>query len=336
MRVLVTGATGSVGREVALLLVAHGHEVRVVGRRREAGLPGVDYRPCDVTDYATLKDAMRETEAIIHLAALPTPLHGPDEELFRINCAGSFNVYQAAAELGIRRVVSASSINAFGYHFGIKSFPIRYLPIDEAHPTCTTDSYSFSKQVLEEIAAYFWRREGISGCCLRLPWVVNPTPDFLARLRGDIAASLPTIREWMLLPPEEGVRRAAGVLASKAKARAGRMEEYPAGFSNVGTLEHAGIMGSYSNFFTQIDARDSAQAFEKALLAAYEGSHPLFVNDSLNRYLVDSCELARLFFPEAEVRPALSGAATLVSIDRARSFIGFEPEHGIDRLGVHP
>ena len=48
-------------------------------------------------------------------------------------------------------------------------FDIEYFPIDEAHPDFTTDAYSFSKRILEETAAYFWRREAISGVQLRFP-----------------------------------------------------------------------------------------------------------------------------------------------------------------------
>jgi nucleoside-diphosphate-sugar epimerase len=253
-----------------------------------------------------------------------------------VNVSGSFNVYHAAAETGIRRVVSASSINAFGFHWGVARFPIRYLPIDEDHPSSTSDCYSLSKQLLEEIASYAWRREGISGCCLRLPWVANATPEVLSRVRGEIASGLPRLREWIALAPAEGAARAAEVIASKERARAGRMEEYPNDHRKLGELPHAALAGSYANFFTQVDARDSAQAFEKALVARYEGSHPLFVNDSVNRFLVDSRALARLFFPEAEARPSLAGTASLVSIDRARRLIGYEPEHTIDLLGVHP
>jgi len=83
------------------------------------------------------------------------------------------------------------------------------------------------------------------------------------------------------------------------------MWEYPARWEEISAIPDAGLMSCYTSFFTQVDARDSAQAFEKALLAPYEGSHPLFINDTLNPYLVDSRELARLFFAEAEVREAL-------------------------------
>ena len=336
MRILLTGGTGSVGREVVKLLVAGAHEVKVLGRRADARLPGAEYRSCDITDFTALEAEMRGCDAVVHLAALPTPLHAPDEEVFRVNCDGSFNVYHAAAEVGIRRVVSASSINAFGYHYGIRRFPIFSLPLNEEHPSFTTDSYSFSKQVLEEIADYYWRREGISGCCLRLPWVVNPEPRILERLRQEIAASLPILRKWVRMPSDQGSGRAAEVIATKERMRSGRMEEYPADYARVGELPHAAIVGSYSNFFTQLDARDSAQAFAKALFTPYEGSHPLFINDSENRYLLEAPDLARLFFPEAEVDPRLSGTASLVSIARARALIDFEPEHTISTLGVHP
>ena len=332
MRILLTGGSGSVGGELVKRLTGAGHEIRVLGRRPGASLEGAEYVRCDVTDAAGLRDAMRGCEAVLHLAALPSPFHGPGEEVFRINCDGSFKVYQVAAELGIRRVVSASSINAVGYNFGIKRFPIRYLPIDEEHPGFTTDSYSFSKQVLEEIAAYFWRREGISGCTLRLPWVVNPTVDMLSRLRSDQERAEPLIREWIALPPREGEARAEEVIAWKERARAERREQYGAEARPPEKRPFASVSGAYTNFFTVIDARDSAQAFEKALFAEYEGSHPLFVNDSVNRYGVSSRELARLFFPEAAVRPTLEGSASLVSIDRARRLIGFEPEYSVPRM----
>jgi hypothetical protein len=92
----------------------------------------------------------------------------------------------------------------------------------------------------------------------------------------------------------------------------------------------------YSNFWASLDARDSAQAFEKGLTADYQGSHPLFVNDSENAAGVDSERLVRTFFPDvtASTRP-LQGRETLVSIDRARALIGFEPEHHISDVMGH-
>ncbi|MGO8126710.1 NAD-dependent epimerase/dehydratase family protein, partial [Rhizobium ruizarguesonis] len=66
----------------------------------------------------------------------------------------------------------ASSINALGCAYNITDFSPQYFPIDEAHPSYTTDPYSFSKQTVEEIGEYYWRRDGISSVALRFPWVI--------------------------------------------------------------------------------------------------------------------------------------------------------------------
>ena len=172
MRILITGGTGDVGRATVARLVGEGHDIRVLGRR-ETTVSGAEYAVCDVTDFPGLLEQCRDREAIVHLAAIRMPLLDESQEVFRVNCTGTYNIFEAAARCGIRRVVAASSINALGYFFGTKKVPIEYFPIDEDHPTLTTDAYSFSKQIVEEIAAYYYRREGISSICLRLPGVMN-------------------------------------------------------------------------------------------------------------------------------------------------------------------
>jgi hypothetical protein len=81
------------------------------------------------------------------------------------------------------------------------------------------------------------------------------------------------------------------------------------------------------NLWTTVDARDSAQAIEKALTAGYEGSHALFINDALNTVGLPSADLARLCYPESKVSPELAGEGSLVSIEAARRLIGYAPEH---------
>jgi len=61
-----------------------------------------------------------------------------------------------------------------------------------------------------------------------------------------------------------------------------------------------------------------------------EGCQPLFVSDAYNAAGVESESLARLFYPEVkERRVALEGAQSLVSIEKARRLIGFEPEYSL-------
>ena len=327
MRILVTGGTGIVGRTAVAWLVDHQHEVRVIGRRPDMNIEGAEYRQCDVTDYDRLCEQMKDMEAVVHLAAIPHPAMGAGKEIFYVNCAGTFNIYEAAASKGIRRVVAASSINALGYPFGIKSFPLAYFPIDEEHPTRTTDPYSFSKQIVEEIAAYHWRREGISSVCLRLPAVLESAmieSDWFKEMRD----RLRRICEQMLaLPPDERTRRVREVTDEYEALRRGRAFEEPKDRNEL-LGDDMVFMIFLGGFWTYIDARDSAQAIEKGLLADYEGSHPLYVNASDNLLGLESKWLIETFYPEVTTwRRPVKGSETLVSFERARKLIGFEPEY---------
>jgi nucleoside-diphosphate-sugar epimerase len=98
MKTLLTGSTGRVGRQTVARLVRNGHRVRVIGRKPESAVIGAEYVSCDVSDYPKLRELTRGMEGVVHLAALAHPTAGPGQEIFRISCAGTFNVYHAAAE----------------------------------------------------------------------------------------------------------------------------------------------------------------------------------------------------------------------------------------------
>ena len=340
MKILVTGGTGHVGRAVVTRLVRNGHQVKVIDRRLGERIDGAEYVECDITDFKSLREQVRGQEAIAHLAAIPYPGGASGDEIFRINCAGTFNVFEATAAEGIRRMACASSINALGYNFGVKGFPIQYFPIDEEHPSFTTDPYSFSKQINEAISAYYWRREGISSTCLRMPGVYGMTEEsrwmgreFFTRYRDAFAG-------LMSLAVAERETRVRQLLSERDAMRAQRFAEKSWGerrrrgealnFNDPSML----IRFGYTDFWAIISTEDAAQAFEKSLLADYEGSHPLYVNETQNFTSIESETLAQLFFPEVKDRKRpLPGAACLVSFEKARQLIGFEPEYLLgDRL----
>ncbi|NKB68710.1 MAG: NAD-dependent epimerase/dehydratase family protein [Candidatus Latescibacteria bacterium] len=334
MHILVTGGTGTVGRLTVERLVRSGHKVRVIGLDEGLEIAGADYRTCDINDFDALCQQVKDIEVIVHLAAIPHPSGGTAEQIFQVNCSGTFNVYQAAAVEGIKRVVSASSINALGFNFGVVPFQLSYFPIDEQHPTQTTDVYSLSKGILEDTAEYFWRRDGISGVCLRLPGVFDPENNARRRFanRGQQMAEL------MALPQDQQAEQVRAIWAQCEQMRQQRVAEKPRpnwrNQSPTPEQEQAFaqrrmVMGA-TNFWTGIHAGDSAQAFEKGLLADYEGAHPLFITQTENRAGVDSEALLRLFFPEVTKRTRpLSGRQSLVSIERAEKLIGFKPEHDL-------
>ena len=334
MRILVTGGTGSVGRRAVARLVRHGHDVVVIGRRAGLSIEGAEYRSCDINQFDALQEQTRGMDAIAHLAAIPNPSKGSGHEIFRINCAGSFNVYEAAAQAGVRRVVSASSINAFGFNFGVVPFPLRYFPIDEEHPPVTTDPYSFSKQVLEDIADYYWRRDGISGVSLRLPGVHDVPAQGESRLGRLIANAQESHSKLMGLSGEQRRTRVEEIFRRIADARASRASERR-GRRNAVSPEDRSLMFGVTNFWTIIHAEDSSQAIERGVMAEYAGSHPLFVNDSQNVLGIESERLASVFFPDVTQRKhPLKGSETLVSINRARQLIGFEPEYTIANVAT--
>ena len=333
MRILVTGGMGDVGRPTVQWLLDKGHEVRVLDLRCEPPIDGAECREGSIMDFSELHRHMEGMEGVIHLAAYRAPGLAPETELFSVNVDGTFNIFRAAADAGIKRVVCASSINALGYNFGIK-FPegqLRYFPIDEEHPTYTTDPYSFSKLMGEEIGRYFWRREGITSLFLRLPGVYDPfaSEAITGRRRFFAEQSRARTVEVMNLTEPQRSQKVKELIAGHVAFAHARMWEVKVDYKNNpearAMFMNLAPMFGRSNFWTLLDARDAAQAAEKGLLAGYEGSHAVYINDDQNSLNLPSRELVKVWFPDVTTwkRP-VSGTESLVSINRARELIGFE------------
>lgn len=336
MRVLVTGGIGAVGKAVVERLIHSGWDVRVIDRRADFEMAGIDYQTCDITNYADVREKVRGCDAVVHLAAIPNPLAVSAPELFHINVTGTYNVYEAAADERIKRVVQASSINAFGCFWGTVEIASNYFPIDEEHATYTTDVYSFSKELVEDIAAYYWRREGISGVSFRFPGVWSKTFIGSDGIKQRVDQARMLIDEFAAQPEAERTARLSALRAATADFRAKKHLEYPLGHGGIkrdGSSDDP-LWATYAferfNFWSYIDERDSAQGIDKALSANYEGSHPLFINAKHNSLNYDSKTLVKLFFPETQAwKQPLQGAETLVSNLKANSLIGFDPEYSI-------
>jgi nucleoside-diphosphate-sugar epimerase len=333
MRIFITGGSGLIGRAVAARLLDSGHEVHLTDLAPETDAPHTTYARCDIMDFDALCEQMRGCDAVVHMAALKNPLFGPGQDIFRINAAGTYNVFEAAAKSGIRRVIQASSINAIGCAWNIVEFTPAYLPVDEAHPVSTTDPYSFSKQTIEEIGTYYWRRDGISSIAMRLPGIyragVRQTSESIERRRS-MRELLDTLAA---LPEAEQQHQLAAVREQCLAFRAKRPLEYPEGSWKIPPVD--GIDPRLSQMYTfdrynlwaSLEERDVAIAVEQSLTADFEGSHALFVNDTHNSLDYDSPTLARLFYPG--VPQNLTGSESLVSVSRARELIGFEPRYSV-------
>lgn len=345
MNILVTGGLGGVGRPLVEQLLAHGHTVRVIDRVSEQPIDGADCVSGEITDFAALREAMREMQAVVHLAALTHPAAGAGHDIFHINVTGTFNVYEAAAQAGIRRVVSASSINALGYNFGVQVFPIQAFPLDESHPSHTTDVYSFSKQTVENIAAYYWRRDGISGVQLRLPFVYSDRSRMGPMLKKFMTTARAAYAEFAQKSEAEQLDLAQRVVAQRNADRAVRLSEVPwekrpqRGGPRGGAPDQIdpimALSFGFTDFWTAISATDAAQAFEKGVTASYEGSHPLYVCEAENSTGLPSATLAKVFYPDTPFKRPLVGTESLVSFERANKLIGYAPEGYIGEWVSH-
>jgi nucleoside-diphosphate-sugar epimerase len=333
MRVLITGGQGRVGTPVSQKFVENGWDVRVISVEPESKLDGITYTQCNILDFAAVKEQVQGCDAIVHLAAIPSTLSHPSPELFNINVSGTYNVYQAAADAGIKRVVQASSINALGSYWGCDDRQFDYFPLNEDHPLYTTDAYSFSKQMVEDIAAYYWRRDGISSASFRFPGVWTKDMVASGNIKQRVTDKRQKLEEFINLPQAEQDKQLANARDRALQGRASRIMEYDArqsGLHEQHMFDDDWLWSIYFfdryNYWSYIHTDDSTQAIEKAITADYEGAHPLFVNSDVNYLNYDSETLLRVFFPDVTERSKLiQGADTLVSYDKARDLLGYEP-----------
>jgi nucleoside-diphosphate-sugar epimerase len=175
LTVAVTGPTGTFGFGLMPLLQADDRIGRVVGIARRPFDPGqhgwskMEYRRGDVRDPDALAEAFAGADVVVHLAFLI--VGGARETTRAINVEGTLNAFRAAAAVGARRFVYASSIAAYGFH---RDNPVG---MTEDWPTRPADRlfYAREKAELEELlAAEAQRHPGTALYLLRPPIVLGP------------------------------------------------------------------------------------------------------------------------------------------------------------------
>ncbi len=152
LTVAVTGPTGEIGQSVVAALERAPEVGRILGmaRRpfdpRERGWKKVAYRRGDVLDRRKVTRLVEEADVVVHLAFM---IMGSARASRRVNLDGSRNVFEAAAQAGVKRLVYASSVAAYGFH---KDNP---QPLTEDVPARGTSGhyYSAQKAEVEEVLA---------------------------------------------------------------------------------------------------------------------------------------------------------------------------------------
>ncbi|MFE7325273.1 NAD-dependent epimerase/dehydratase family protein [Streptomyces sp. NPDC057565] len=159
--VLLTGAAGGLGTLMRGLLPAYGYELRLFDVAPIEGAP--DAITADLGDKEALREAVRGVDAIIHLAGIS--LESSFDKILRANIEGTYNLYEAAREEGVRRIVFASSNHAIGYHpRPLPGDPL--IPIDT--PRRPDTFYGLSKSFGEDLAQLYWDRHAMETVSVRI------------------------------------------------------------------------------------------------------------------------------------------------------------------------
>ncbi|HEX3802420.1 MAG TPA: NAD(P)-dependent oxidoreductase [Solirubrobacteraceae bacterium] len=279
-RVAVTGGSGKAGRGVTADLLEQGYEVLNIDVRPspESSGPGseVPFLSADLTHYGEALEALSAgdwgsaPDAVVHLAAIPSPVHATPDRVFRTNIASTYAVFSAAARLGIKRVVWASSETTLGLPFDRAP---DYVPVDEAH-TYPESSYALSKVLGEEMARQFSRWSGMTIVGLRLSNVM---------VRADY-------------------------------------EKFPTFWDNPHLRKW--------NLWGYVDESHVNQSVRLALEAEISGADSFIIAAGDTVMKRPSRELMSEVFPRVPVAASVSGFDTLLSIEKARTVLGYAPEFG--------
>lgn len=163
MKVLVTGADGFIGSHLTESLLEKGYEVKAftyynsfntwgwLDQFPKEKLDQIDIFSGDIRDSNGVREAMKNVDAVFHLAALiaiPFSYHSPDSYV-DTNIKGTLNVLQAARDMDLERVLVTSTSEVYG--------TAQYVPIDEKHPFQGQSPYSATKIGADRLAESFYR-----------------------------------------------------------------------------------------------------------------------------------------------------------------------------------
>jgi len=159
-KVLITGADGFIGSHLTELLVSEGYKIKALSQYNSFNYWGwledvnclneIEVLSGDVRDTHYCNHITKDVDIIFHLAALvaiPYSYHAPDSYV-ETNIKGSLNIFQAALENGVERVIHTSTSEVYG--------TAQYVPINEKHPLQAQSPYSASKIGADAMAMSFF------------------------------------------------------------------------------------------------------------------------------------------------------------------------------------
>lgn len=167
--IVVTGGSGKTGQWVVKEFIEQGYTVL------NADINPPQNNICkfvkvDLKNLGEVYGILAGADAVVHLAAIPRPSGYTSDAVFQNNVLATYHILEAAAGLGIKKAVLASSESIYGMAYAGPS----YVPLDEEHPTNVIDTYGLSKVVNEKTAEMFNRKTGMQVVSLRIGNVMAP------------------------------------------------------------------------------------------------------------------------------------------------------------------
>jgi nucleoside-diphosphate-sugar epimerase len=257
MKVLVTGAAGKLGAAVCAHLLGHGYEVTATDHKHREGLKA-KLVLADLRDDIAVYGLLEGCEAVVHLGNHPNLHAGPSpQRLIAENTAMNANVFRAALDIGVRRIVFASSVQAMlKMTNGMRvdtPFEIPYLPLDGAAPANPGSNFYglskvFGERMLQELSG---AQPELAATSLRFPGLLSE--QWLERFT---AGGKPAARSWFnfgeVLAYLMFSDAAELIRAVLEKQRPGYHQYYPAQ-----TLEVRGVSAAQliREFYPQVPLR---------------------------------------------------------------------------------
>jgi nucleoside-diphosphate-sugar epimerase len=187
-RIVFTGGSGKAGQHAISFLLQKGYNILNLDLVPSPN-PDVHTIKVDLThsgqvfngisSHFKLTQPFREPlgqipDAVIHFAGYARNMIVADNETFRGNVVGAYNVIEAACKMGVKKIVIASSVCVYGVTFAEGDIDFPSFPVDESLDVNPMDTYSISKLCCENIARGFARRYGVDIYVLRIGAVVAP------------------------------------------------------------------------------------------------------------------------------------------------------------------
>ena len=172
-KVVITGTAGLLGPYVVDHFLAEGYDVLSVDIR-EPEETKCRHWIVDLNDLGQVYGMLAGADAVVHLAAIPRADIYPNDKTYQNNVMGSYNIMEACGQLGIKKVVIASSECTYGLCFAKEDLVPDYVPVDESHRPMAEDCYGLAKVVAEVTAEGMNRRYGTQIVSMRIGNIITP------------------------------------------------------------------------------------------------------------------------------------------------------------------